>query len=691
MVFGTGTAKDNVFIFFPNTGIFREYTLPPGSSPLYISIEPGGPQAKAWFTILGNWVAEIVYDPSSGIGKIDQLTLPAAAGGGAKGVHATSGVIWFAGANAILKLENGTKSFTAWTIPSHPSNKAAFVDVDAQGQAWYTSTSAPAIGAGNYVGVLRNDNTFTEWQVPTPGAGLQAISVNPVTQNPWIAEQSIDRVANLDPSSGGTVTKALPTTIKGERTNVPVFAHVFGPTLPSTVAVAPATSTPAMTRDEHFTEWALQAGSGLQDVVVDASGEVWMLESSVNKVARLSLAPDFLIQCDPSLLTVVQGANVTSICTVTSVDGFSSTVELAGSWIGTAPDGVAYTLPSPVTPSPGRGVPSTLTIRAGPRASIGTYSFQVAGTSGSLKHTANVEVMITKGVADFTVVISPSYLSIAPGASGSATATVQSLGVFFSPVRLTASGMPEGMTVLFDPNPVTPPIGETASSTVTVNLSGAPQGTHTIMISGSDDSLTRSTPLTVEIVGSCLIATATYGSELSDEVQLLRNFRDKSILTTKTGSSFMIAFNAWYYSFSPSIAIFIREHQSTRAVVKLALYPLIGILRIGDTVFHLLPTSQEASAVVTGLMASSLIGLVYLSLPLAALLTYSARARRASGKFLVALSTALLLALITTALALALDAPAVLMMGATSAIVLASLAVSALTTSKVIIRLLTIH
>jgi peptide/nickel transport system substrate-binding protein len=319
------------------------------------------------------------------------------------------------------------------------------------------------------------------------------------------------------------------------------------------------------------------------------------------------------------------------------------------------------------------------------------YIFQATGTSGSLKHTAKVEVMITAGVADFAVVLSPSYLSIAPGGSGSTTATVQSLGVFFSPVQLTASGTPEGMAVLFDPNPVTPPIGETTSSATTVNLSGAPQGTYTITISGSGGSLTRSATLTVQIAGSCLIATATYGSELSDEVQLLRNFRDKSILTTKTGSSFMIAFNAWYYSFSPTVAAVIREHQTVRALVKLALYPLIEILRIGNAVFHLLSTGQETSAVVAGLIVSSMIGLVYLSLPLTALLTYSARARRVARKLVVSLSATLLVALIITALAVALDAPAVLMMGATSVIVLTSLAVSALIASRIVMRSLAIQ
>jgi hypothetical protein len=298
---------------------------------------------------------------------------------------------------------------------------------------------------------------------------------------------------------------------------------------------------------------------------------------------------------------------------------------------------------------------------------------------------------IAAGIADFAIVVSPSYLSIAPGGSGSATITVQSLGVFFSPVQLAGSEMPDGMTLVFEPNPVRPPIGSTALSTVTINLSGAPQGTYALTISGSGGSLIRSATLTIQITGSCLIATATYGSEVSDEVQLLRNFRDESVLATRTGSSFMIAFDAWYYSFSPIVAAFIREHSTVRTVARLALYPLIGILRVGGVVFDLVPASQEIGMVITGLVVSSLVGSVYFSVPLAALFTYSGKARRASRKLAVSLSAGLLLALITTALTLTLDAPAVLMIGATSAIVLASVAISALIMSKAIIRLLTIR
>jgi peptide/nickel transport system substrate-binding protein len=687
---GTESTKNKVFLFFPNTGVFKEYTLPEEQSgPQYISIESTGTQVSAWFTERkGDLVGELTYDSISGTARLHQLILPPDAGSGATGVHADSGTIWFAGSTAIVKWDRDSSRFTTWAIPIHPSTQAALIDVDALGQVWYTSTGLGTTITYSYVGVLRSDNTFTEWQVPTVGADARAISINPVTQSPWIAEHGEDKIAELDPSTGGIVTRASPRTTRPEAPTGAIFTSVAGPVLPSTVTIAPATSTPAMSTTGQFTEWTLPAGSGLDDVVVDASGDVWILESSTDKVARLSLSSDFLVSCDPSSLILVQGANATSTCTVTSVDGFASAVQLAGSWVGPIPSGTVYTLPSPVSPPPGRGVSSTLIISASPTASIGTFTFQVNGTSGSLTHKVNLEVTIAAGAADFTLTASPSYLAIAPGGTATSTITVQSLGVFFSPVTLTVSGAPQGMTLVFGTNPVTPPIGRTTSSVLTVHVSGALQGTHTVAIVGRDGSLTRSTTLTAQVTGGpCLIATATYGSELSDEVQFLRSFRDKSILKTNAGSNFMIAFNAWYYSFSPTVAQFIRENSAARTATKFALYPLMAILRLGAASFYLFPTDLEAGAVLAGLLVSSLIGVVYVTIPLTVLLACSRRSYRTARRLQVPVVLILFGVLAAVAFMTVLGAPAIPMMIGTSAIVLASLSTSALSASRALLHM----
>ena len=79
--------------------------------------------------------------------------------------------------------------------------------------------------------------------------------------------------------------------------------------------------------------------------------------------------------------------------------------------------------------------------------------------------------------------------------------------------------------------------------------------------------------------GGCLIATATYGSEMATEVQQLRELRDNQLLQTESGTAFMGTFNDIYYSFSPYIADMDRENPLFK-VVKLAITPMISSLSL---------------------------------------------------------------------------------------------------------------
>jgi hypothetical protein len=80
--------------------------------------------------------------------------------------------------------------------------------------------------------------------------------------------------------------------------------------------------------------------------------------------------------------------------------------------------------------------------------------------------------------------------------------------------------------------------------------------------------------------GGCLIATAAYGSELSPQVQLLREIRDNQLMNTESGAAFMSTFNNVYYSFSPAIADMERESPIFKEVVKLGLTPMISSLSL---------------------------------------------------------------------------------------------------------------
>ena len=84
----------------------------------------------------------------------------------------------------------------------------------------------------------------------------------------------------------------------------------------------------------------------------------------------------------------------------------------------------------------------------------------------------------------------------------------------------------------------------------------------------------------IEEGGGCLIATATYGSELSPQVQQLRELRDNHLLQTESGTSFMNSFNDFYYSFSPYIADYERENSIFKEIVKIGITPMISSLSI---------------------------------------------------------------------------------------------------------------
>ena len=109
--------------------------------------------------------------------------------------------------------------------------------------------------------------------------------------------------------------------------------------------------------------------------------------------------------------------------------------------------------------------------------------------------------------------------------------------------------------------------------------------------------------------GGCLIATATYGSELAPQVQQLRELRDNSLLSTESGTKFMESFNAVYYSFSPVIADYERENPVFREMVKVTITPMIISLSLMEN------ADSEESVLGIGISLIILNGLMYVGIP----------------------------------------------------------------------------
>ena len=98
--------------------------------------------------------------------------------------------------------------------------------------------------------------------------------------------------------------------------------------------------------------------------------------------------------------------------------------------------------------------------------------------------------------------------------------------------------------------------------------------------SNEDGNVQPTNPIDNKEGGGCLIATATYGSEMAPQVQQLRELRDNTLLATKSGTAFMTAFNQVYYSFSPTIADVEREQPIFKEFMKVTLTPMISSLSI---------------------------------------------------------------------------------------------------------------
>jgi glucose/arabinose dehydrogenase len=105
---------------------------------------------------------------------------------------------------------------------------------------------------------------------------------------------------------------------------------------------------------------------------------------------------------------------------------------------------------------------------------------------------------------------------------------------------------------------------------------------YVVGLGGTVDRIVAGTPGSggsgafIAVSGGCFIATAAYGSPLAEEVEALRGFRDRYLLTNLPGRFAVAA----YSRLSPPLADWIAEHDSARAAVRGALRPVAWWARL---------------------------------------------------------------------------------------------------------------
>lgn len=525
---------------------------------------------------------------------------------------------------------------------------------------------------------------------------------------------------SLSSSSGSiALSQAGPGSVKigvssvnGFSSPVNTYASWVGPTPTGVTVTGPGTLTPPPNGAASGTlTLTASASASVGNYLLSLVGTSGSLSTSTNiGVQILTGAGDFSISLSPTTMTMIQGSAAGSTLTIQSSGTFSSPVTLSAS----PASGLSVSFATnPLTPPVAGKTTTQVTITAAGIVGTGTYTVPIIGTGGSLSHTTSITVTVNEAeTPDFTVVAGPNAISIVQGSTGNSVIAVLSQSGFSSTVTLSVSWTlpgPGGVSYNL-PSPITPQPNTVATSTLTVTASsGASVGTYTLEVTGSSGALIHETQITVQISGSsvttstntsssssstttspppptCLIATATYGSTLAPNVQFLRSFRDQQVMNTFVGWNFMIAFNAWYYSFSPTVAQSITQHPTFQYSMRFALYPLIEILRFGALPFSVLTSHQEIAGVLSGLLISSLIGVAYLALPLTLLFRFAPKLRRNSKNTQRVLVVILVVALSAVTIAeLATSSP--LMIVGSAATALSTLLLAALYTSRKLLQL----
>jgi subtilisin family serine protease len=201
-------------------------------------------------------------------------------------------------------------------------------------------------------------------------------------------------------------------------------------------------------------------------------------------------APDFSLVASPASRSVVAGAGSSYAVSVGALHGFSGTVGLSVTGL---PAGVGSATFSPAN-VPGHGS-STLSVATSASAPAGSYVLTLSGTSGTVTHSAQVTLVVSR--ADFGLTASPASLTIIRGTSATYTVSVAGTGGFSGSVAMSATGAPSGSVISWSKRTVVVP--GTTTMTVRTNAS-TPRGSYKVVITGTSGTLRHQVPVALTVI-----------------------------------------------------------------------------------------------------------------------------------------------------------------------------------------------
>jgi len=192
--------------------------------------------------------------------------------------------------------------------------------------------------------------------------------------------------------------------------------------------------------------------------------------------------PDFGISANPTSVSFGTGQSASSTISLSSTGGFASTVNLTSVSV---PTGITTScVPSTLT---GNGT-STCTLTAN---KTGMYAVTITGTSGTLVHSATIDVLVLE--PDFSLTASPNSVSFVVNNSATSTIALHSIGGFSGNVSLNATSSPAGLSTSCSPTIL---VGS-QSSICTVNSTTI--SSYTVTITGTSGNLSHNASFDVTV------------------------------------------------------------------------------------------------------------------------------------------------------------------------------------------------
>ena len=399
-----------------------------------------------------------------------------------------------------------TVSFNPGTIPA-PGVGNSLMTITAGGSA--PTGTYPITVTGNGGGIQQSATVV----VTVISTGSFALSASP---------------AALSVAQGNQGTSGITTTVSGGFNN-PVGLSASGMPAGATVSFTPQTiPAPGSGNSTMTITVGATTPPGSYPITVAGTGGGIQQTTTVTLTVTIGGQPNFTISAAPAALTIAQGNQAGSTITTAIGGGFSSSITLSASGM---PSGTTVSFnPNPI-PAPGAGT-STMTVSVALSTPTGTYPITVTGSGGGIKQTTTVNLTVT-AQASFTIAATPAAVSVAQGNQGTSTITTNITNGFNNSVSLSASGMPSGTTVSFNPQTIPAPGVGNSLMTITVGA-GTAVGTYPITVTGSGGGIQQTVTVTLTITGPSSFTISASPASLS----VTQGNQGTSTITTTINGAF---------------------------------------------------------------------------------------------------------------------------------------------------------